>query len=149
MKRWTYILLALLLLPGPVFAQNTGTEASDFPQWAHTLRRGEIIAFGSFPFTLYLASIGMDSRRTARHGGDTAYLPWPFKPANGPDRTNREHLQVLGLAAVGSVAFALIDYFLISNKRSKAAAEEQSRVQAVPDIDWGPYTAPDAQVEGN
>jgi hypothetical protein len=64
--------LWFLLITIPAFyisAQTTTTTPSnsfiteDMPQWAKDLRRGEIVAFGSIPFTMFIATFAMDMYR--------------------------------------------------------------------------------------
>jgi hypothetical protein len=103
----------------------TQFDTSEFPQWAKDLRRGEIVAFGSFPFAFFFATISMDLYRSATHGWDRRYAPWPAKPAGSIDMTQDEQLLTLGLAAGGAVLIALTDYAIVRYKRSKA--EQRSR----------------------
>jgi hypothetical protein len=103
----------------------THFDTSEFPQWARDLRRAEIVAFGSFPFAFFFATISMDLYRSATHGWDRRYAPWPVKPAGSIDMTHDEHLLTLGLAAGGAVLIALTDYAIVRYKRSKA--EQRSR----------------------
>jgi hypothetical protein len=101
------------------------SDASGFPQWAKDLRRGEIVAFGSFPFAFFFATISMDLYRSATHGWDRRYAPWPVKPAGSIDMTEDEQILTLSLAAGGAVLIALTDYAIVRYKRSKA--EQRSR----------------------
>jgi hypothetical protein len=103
----------------------TQFDTSEFPQWAKDLRRGEIVAFGSFPFAFFFATISMDLYRSATHGWDRRYAPWPVKPAGSIDMTKDEQILTLGLAAGGAVLIALTDYAIVRYKRSKA--ERRSR----------------------
>jgi hypothetical protein len=103
----------------------TQFDTSEFPQWAKDLRRGEIVAFGSFPFAFFFATISMDLYRSANHGWDRRYAPWPVKPAGSIDMTKDEQILTLSLAAGGAVLIALTDYAIVRYKRSKA--EQRSR----------------------
>jgi hypothetical protein len=100
-------------------------DTSEFPQWAKDLRRGEIVAFGSFPFAFFFATMSVDLYRSATHGWDRRYAPWPAKPAGSIDMTKDEQILTLGLAAGGAVIIALTDYAIVRYKRSKA--EQRSR----------------------
>jgi hypothetical protein len=119
-------LLSLLFL-GPLSglaAQTaTGTGAFDmtgFPQWSKDLRRAEIIAFGSFPFSVFFVTTAMDLYRSYTHDWDPLYRPWPFKPAGAVAMTTDEHLTVLGAAAAASAFIALADHVLLRIKRRGA-----------------------------
>jgi hypothetical protein len=121
----------LWLAAFPLQAQtNTGTgntvlpsnqfDTSDFPQWGKDLRRAEIVAFGTFPFTMFTATFFMDTWRTSNHDWDTRYAPWPFKSAGAVDMTGKEHEITLTAAAVTSLALALADFIIVQVKRYKA-----------------------------
>jgi hypothetical protein len=95
----------------------THFDTSEFPQWARDLRRGEVVAFGSFPFAFFFASLSMDLYRSATHDWDKRYAPWPLKPAGAIDMTHDEQILTLSLAAGGAVLFALTDYAIVRYKR--------------------------------
>jgi len=96
---------------------------ADAPQWAKDLRRGEIIFFGSFPFTVFFTRTLMDMIRTAAHDWDRRYAPWPFKSAGAVLMNNNELRAMFGIAISASLAISMADYLLIKNKR-KAALED-------------------------
>jgi hypothetical protein len=106
---------------------------SDFPQWVKDLRRAEIVAFGSFPFTMFTATFAMDAYRWVAHGGGISeearkYAPWPFKGAGAVDMSNDEHKITMAAAAAASVTIALLDCIIIQAKRYKA----RERVERMP-----------------
>jgi hypothetical protein len=103
----------------------TRFDTSEFPQWAKDLRRGEIVAFGAFPFAFFFTTISMDLYRSATHGWDRRYAPWPAKPAGSIDMTKDEQILTLSIAAGGAVLIALTDYAIVRYKRNKA--EQRSR----------------------
>jgi hypothetical protein len=103
----------------------THFDTSEFSQGARDLRRGEIVAFGTFPFAFFFASLSIDIYRSATHGWDRRYAPWPVKPAGAIDMTKDEQLLTISLAAGGAVLIALTDYAIVRYKRHKA--EERSR----------------------
>jgi hypothetical protein len=98
----------------------THFDTSEFPQWARDLRRGEVVAFGSFPFAFFFASMSIDLYRSATHDWDRRYAPWPITPAGAIDMTQDEQFLALGLAAGGAVLIALTDYAIVRYKRYKA-----------------------------
>jgi hypothetical protein len=129
-----FVFLFFLAALSPLSAQSSSSkpalpatqfDTSEFPQWAKDLRRGEIVAFGSFPFAFFFATISMDLYRSATHDWDRRYAPWPAKPAGSIDMTKDEQIRTLGLAAGGAVLIALTDYAIERYKRSKA--EKRSR----------------------
>ncbi|MFP4373469.1 MAG: hypothetical protein ACLFPO_03995 [Spirochaetaceae bacterium] len=108
--------------------ENTETEAEpyspeEFPRWAEDLRRGEIIAFGSFPVVLLLANVGYDAVRFGRESlrageWNYTYAPWFFGPPDKPPLTEEERVGVILSAAGISVGVALAD-FIIGRIRSE------------------------------
>jgi hypothetical protein len=121
--------LALTLVTFPVRAQtNTGTanpsslqfDTSDFPPWGKDLRRAEIIAFGTFPFTMFTATFFMDGWRTYNNNWDPRYAPWPYKTAGAVEMTGKEHEITLAAAGIASLTLALTDFIIIQVKRHKA-----------------------------
>ncbi|MDR0624000.1 MAG: hypothetical protein LBG10_06165 [Treponema sp.] len=123
--------LGLAALAFPIGAQtNTGTgntaltssqfDTSDFPLWGKDLRRAEIIAFGTFPFTMFTATFFMDSWRTYNHDWDTRYAPWPFKTAGAIDMTGKEHEITMAAAGIASLTLALTDFIIVRIKRHRA-----------------------------
>jgi hypothetical protein len=101
-------------------SQNAKPE---FPQWAHDLRRFDIILFGSFPFTYWFASTGMDIYRSYQHNWDTRYAPWPVRSGSVINMTKDEYALTLTCAVAGSIVMALVDYFIVSGRRNRAARE--------------------------
>ncbi|MDR1411133.1 MAG: hypothetical protein LBI91_02870 [Spirochaetaceae bacterium] len=108
---------------------TTGTIAPapkqkpEFPQWALDLRRFDIIMFGSFPFTYWFASTGMDLYRSSQHNWDTRYAPWPVKSAGAINMTTDEYKITLAFAIGGSILAALADHIIVRVKRNRAARE--------------------------
>jgi hypothetical protein len=125
--------LCFLVIPAVVHGQtSTGTAAalqstqfdtSGFPLWAKDLRRAEIVAFGSFPFTFFFATFAMDTYRYASHGQDIRYAPWPFKPSGAIDMSQDELILTMSIAAAGSVVISCADYFIVKYKRNKQRQE--------------------------
>ncbi|HCC38314.1 MAG TPA: hypothetical protein DEQ14_12325 [Treponema sp.] len=140
MKKQMGLFVLLLLLIAPVMriaAQTTSTttstpapivtiDTSIFPQWAKDIRRGEIIAFGSFPFTMFTATFAMDMYRWADNNGldwsdaGRRYAPWPLKSAGAIEMTNKEYETTIAIAAGLSLALAITDFIIIQIKRHKA-----------------------------
>jgi hypothetical protein len=121
------VFLGLLFFVSPLQAQTTGTgttalpanqfDTSDFPLWGKDLRRAEIIAFGTFPFTMFTATFFMDAWRTYDHDWDTRYAPWPFKTAGAIEMTRSEHEITLAAAGIASLALGLTDFIIVQIKR--------------------------------
>ena len=116
-------------------AQSTSTtdstqfDMTGFPLWARDLRRGEIIAFGSFPFAYFFSNFGYDTYRFFTHSYDTRYAPWPFNSSATIEQTQSEKIVTLGIAAGGAIIIALVDYAIVRYKRSR----EQGDLRNLPD----------------
>jgi hypothetical protein len=94
-------------------------DTTGFPQWAKDLRRGEIVAFGSFPFAYFFTNFFYDTYRCATHGWDTRYAPWPVKSPDAVEKTQQEQIAALGIAAGGAVLIAVVDHIIERYKRNK------------------------------
>jgi hypothetical protein len=100
-------------------------DSSEFPLWARDLRRGEIVAFGSFPFTIFVSTFAMDTMRYFRNDRDSRYLPWPLKGPGAIEMTRKEREKTLIIAAAASVAIAAIDFTIVHIKRNR----ERERIE--------------------
>jgi len=89
----------------------------EFPLWARDLRRGDIVAFGTLPFTVFFATFAVDSYRYWDKGWDRRYAPWPLKSAGAIDMDDSLKLSSLAAGAVFSVGLALVDHLIVRSKR--------------------------------
>lgn len=138
------ILLALLLLAAPVWSQEGGSDEEDqsegvepipyspeeFPGWAHDLRRGEIIALGSFPVALILTNLGYRLGRFTVESiqrGEFAqeYAPAFTTPEQRATLNDQQQLGILLTAGVISIGVAVADYLL--GRREERRAHERRR----------------------
>jgi hypothetical protein len=113
----------------------SGTEnpVVSTPLWLKDLRRAEIVAFGSFPLTMFWTSFFMDLYRTASHGWDNRYAPWPFKGAGAVAMTNQELSMMFTIAISSSVVIAIVDHFILRYRRSRAGdAGKPVRLDRIP-----------------
>ena len=102
-------------------------DISKFPQWTKDLRRWEIVAFGTFPFTMFTTTFAMDTWRFAGTGWkDYRYAPWPMKSAGAVDMTNKEYETTMIIAASMSAALAVADLVIVNVKRHKAKQRAES-----------------------
>jgi hypothetical protein len=113
---------------------STQFDMTGFPQWSKDLRRGEIIAFGSFPFAYFFTTFFYDTYRTAANGWDKRYAPWPIKPAGAIGKTQEEEFLTLGIAAGGAVVIAIVDHLIVRYKRSKLEEEMRKLPAGTPII---------------
>jgi len=135
MKRSIFSVVLVILLLIPFFqlhSQNLSTtettvvtfDTTGLPQWVKDLRRWEIIAFGTFPFTLFAVTFVTDMIRWgAANGMDFSeegrrYAPWPFKSAGAVDMTGAEFTRTVLISAGLSIALAFVDLIIVSVKRS-------------------------------
>lgn len=126
------ILLIFLLTP-VLEAQAQGLSTTEptqitfnttgLPGWVNDLRRGEIIAFGTFPFSLFAVTFITDMIRWNNANGmdfssaGRRYAPWPLKSAGGADMSGTEFKTSILVAAGLSLTLAFIDFFITSAKR--------------------------------
>jgi hypothetical protein len=105
---------------------STQFDMTGFPLWAKDLRRGEIVAFGSFPFMYFFSNFGFDAYRWVNNGNDMRYAPWPFNSAGTVGKTTDEKFITLGIAAGGSILIALIDHGIMRYKRNRLERERRN-----------------------
>ena len=100
--------------------QNQGSTSvfSDAPQWAKDVRRGEIVFFGTLPFTVFFTRTIISIFRMGQNNWDRRYAPWPFQSAGAVSMTNNEVFWMFGIAGSASIAISLADYFIVRNKRN-------------------------------
>ncbi|MCL2722190.1 MAG: hypothetical protein FWD47_12750 [Treponema sp.] len=137
------IFISLFIIPAyQVSAQSLSSteptqitfDTAGFPQWAEDLRRWEIIAFGTFPFTLFFVTFTTDMIRWIDTNGmdfseqGRRYAPWPFKSAGAAELTNNEFIRNIVLAAGVSATLATIDFFVVRNRRNN----ERQRIENQP-----------------
>lgn len=89
----------------------------EFPRWARDLRRGEIIALGSFPLVLLFSNVAYDAVRFGRESlrageWNYTYAPWFFGPPDKPPLTEDERVGVILTAAGISVSVAIVDFII-------------------------------------
>jgi hypothetical protein len=127
-RAWLF-LVAIFIFFSPANAKaqtsSSGFDMTGFPQWAKDLRRGEIVAFGTFPFAYLFTNLTVDTIRYASHDWDRRYAPWPIKSTGSIDLSQKEEFRNLGIAAGSAVLIAVIDHLIVRHKRNKA--EEQIR----------------------
>jgi hypothetical protein len=133
-------------------------KPEEFPQWAHDLRRGEIIAFGSLPFTLFFVKTAIDSFRYADNDWDRRYAPWPLKSTGAIEMDEGQRIAALVAAGVGSVLLAVVDHIIVKIRRNSAEKAAHSKIPPritterdgwPPSVDLPPpSSAPPAQKQG-
>jgi hypothetical protein len=124
-------------------APSLSAVSPEAPLWVRDLRRAEIVAIGSFPFTYFLATFSMDTYRSSAHEWDRRYAPWPLKAAGAVDMTKEEHLITIGIATAGSILVSLTDFIIVWIERSKREKEIEQLPQGSPIIIRKPWPAGD------
>jgi hypothetical protein len=132
------------LAPAPCLSAQTtepatavpNADAIEWPQFAKDLRRFDVVAFGLFPFAYLVTSIGYDLMRSAQHGWDAAYYPWPVKGSAAWE--TKDYGNVIFGSAVLSLSVAAIDLVIILIKRHAAAKKEDARSRPETDIRHSP-----------
>ena len=119
-RRLIAAVLALCLLSLPVFAQTRAAPEpygpDEFPSWARSLRRGEIIAVGLFPFVYFFSTFAFESGRFFAGGMDPRYAPGPVRSADGePLSRNQKHGIILVSISL-SMVLALVDHLIEGRK---------------------------------
>ena len=118
-------------------------DMTDFPQWARDMRRFDIIAFGSFPFSMFFVTFITDMVRWQNANGmnfnDMRYAPWPLKSAGAVEMTAEEYKRTILLAAGFSVVLALTDFVIVKIRQNNARRRVESRPSGSFSIERGPY----------
>ena len=148
MKKIFFVSVLFFLLFAPQFeaaAQSTSVpnvfDMTNFPQWARDVRRFDVIAFGSFPFSMFVVTFAVDMFRWYDANGldfnDMRYAPWPLKSAGAVDMSAEEYQRTILLAAGLSVVLALTDFVIVSIRRSNERRRIESRSSGSYNINRG------------
>jgi len=149
MKKIFFALFLFIFLLIPQFeaaAQNTQFpnffDMTGFPQWARDMRRFDVIAFGTFPFTLFAVTFVTDIFRWNNANGmnfnDLRYAPWPLKSAGAVEMTSYEYGRTILIAAGLSLTLALVDFIIVKIRQSSERRRIESRPSSSVNIYRGP-----------
>jgi hypothetical protein len=161
MKNIFFVVILFFLLLAPVFhssAQSSTNTASTgvfdttgFPQWAKDLRRWDIIAFGSFPFSMFTVTFFTDlvrwgdANRMDFSEEGRRYAPWPLKSAGAVEMTKDEYKRTILLAAGLSATLAITDLIIVKVKQDRERRRIESRPTGTVIIDIVPYGVPEEE----
>jgi len=134
MNKKVLITFFLIFLFVPFFEVSAQSDINDeeievfdttgLPQWVKDTRRFDIIAFGTFPFSMFFTTFFYDLHRWNKDNGmsfqDRSYAPWPFKSAGAVDMTNQQFKRSILIAAGVSVVLAITDLLIVKYKRNQA-----------------------------
>jgi hypothetical protein len=152
MKKTVFIIFLFILVLSPFYqvsAQTSNAAAEEeiafdtagLPLWVKDVRRFDIIAFGTYPFSMFLATFFHDLYRWNHNNGmefsseGRRYAPWPFKSAGAVDLTSQEFKKNIFIAAGISAAFALVDLLIVKLRQNR----EKRRIESLPSS-RGTYT---------
>ncbi|MBN1647429.1 MAG: hypothetical protein JW874_05295 [Spirochaetales bacterium] len=92
----------------------------EFPVWLRDLRRGEIIAIGSFPFTFFVSQLAYGFYRYYDHDFDANYSP-SFLMGSGSTAayTDDEKRKIIVISLCLSAGMALVDFIIGKLKHDK------------------------------
>jgi hypothetical protein len=96
------------------------------PNWAHDLRRGEIITFGSLPFTTLTCTFTYSLYRFCYNDFDFDYFPSFFPSSSDEaDLDTSEQIGIILTASAISLVIGIADYIIYSTKNKKSLKEAQ------------------------
>lgn len=128
------LIVPILHSPAQTNTSAAASTTSRLPQWVRDLRRWEIVAFGTFPFSMFTVTFITDMYRWSQANGmdfsneGRRYAPWPLKSAGAIAMDSWEIERTITIAACLSVAIAVTDLIIVQIKRHK----ERKRVEALP-----------------
>jgi len=148
-KRLTALLVMLALSAASLMAQPAVSEddwRANWPPWLWDLRRGEIVAFGTFPFTMFFTTFGMNMVRWQRDSGmsweQREMAPWPFTSSGAISMTNSQQATTIAIAAGLSVTVAVVDHLIVRFRRNRAARRAEALPAGAVTIIRTPINAP-------
>ena len=115
-------------------------KKSEFNPLVLDIRRAEIIAFGTFPFTVLFSTVFYEVFRYFYNGMDSAYLPWPFKDSSTAIAITNDEYKTLLIASAGiSVGIGVVDFIVRKAlKKRRERREAEARAQEVHPIQVRP-----------
>jgi hypothetical protein len=87
------------------------------PLWVKDLRRGEIVFFGTLPFTVFFTRTIMGAIRMGQHDWDRRYAPWPFQSVGAVGLSSNELFWMFSIAGTVSLAISIADHIIVRHKR--------------------------------
>ncbi|MCL2209260.1 MAG: hypothetical protein FWC19_01290 [Treponema sp.] len=160
-KVFIFLLFVFLLTPlSKAAAQSSVLEdgeivfnTSGLPDWVKDVRRWDIIAFGTFPFSMFFTAFAVDIFRWGFESGFSfsmegrRYAPWPFKSAGAVELTSGEFTRNIWIAVGLSAALAFADLLIVKLRQR----DEKRRTDSSPPVSGGTYTiekiSPDVKTE--
>lgn len=98
----------------------------NIPDWAHDLRRAEIITLGSLPFTTLSCTFIYSLYRYYDSGFDSTYFPNPFpSSSDDADLSTDEQIAILKYSCCFSLIVGLTDFIICTIKEKQEQKEER------------------------
>ena len=120
-----------MILFASIFTLNAQENASvqfdttGLPQWAKDLRRAEIVAFGSFPFTMLFSLTTVGTYRFINNNMDSRYAP--LIPSAGAIPMNETEIIITISTAVAlSIGISIADFIVVQYKRHRKARNTEN-----------------------
>ena len=112
--------------PVPMANESEQSQSifTNSPQWVKDLRRGEIVFFGTLPFTIFYTRTIMGIFRMGLHNWDQRYAPWPFQSAGAVAMSNNEIILMFSIAGSVSLVVSVVDYLIVRNRRKAAVISD-------------------------
>ena len=110
----------------PMAIENEQNQSifTNSPQWVKDLRRGEIVFFGTLPFTVFYTRTIISIFRMGQNNWDPRYAPWPFQSAGAVAMTNNELILMFSIAGTVSLVVSVVDYLIVRNRRNAAVISD-------------------------
>lgn len=128
-NKFLFALIFALILPASVFsAESTTPEPytfEEFPQWAHDLRRTEIITFGSLPMVTIGTSLVYGGILYGT--GQLSSFPNPFSKDSSASLSSDQQLQTFYISLGVSALLGIVDLIITLVQRHSS----QSRLQQI------------------
>ncbi len=117
MRIFYYLFIFILFISAaPLFGDSLPDyepyEKDEFPGWALDLRRGEVIFFGTIPFTFFVSTLSYNMYIYASNNFDTNFAPALFGNTTPPILSKNEKLQIIAVSVSLSAFLAFLDYLL-------------------------------------
>jgi len=103
--------------------KETIFNTSSLPGWVKDVRRWDIVAFGTFPFSMFFTTFIADIFRWGFESGfdfsaaGRRYAPWPFKSAGAVELTSGEFTRNIWIAAGVCAVLAFADLLIVKLKQ--------------------------------
>ena len=130
-KKIAFLLIFMFLyFPSVSFAEEITPEpytSAEFSQVDLNLRRGEIVAFGSLPFTMMWAGTGYSIFRYFNNGMQSEYAPNFFNKYSSANFSKKEKNAIIIGAAGASLMIGLADFIIgqvLENLENQNQAEK-------------------------